>query len=151
MGVVNIKLNEADAARIGVKLENLLDPTVRLYMHHRLAAYCDPYVPKESGTLAQTTIATPEYLEYIQPYAHYQYEGIVYGPNFPIKEGDIVVGWYSIPGKKKHPTDRFLSHSKSVNPRAVPHWDKVAMAEHKEDFLGDVARYIAQRFNNGGD
>lgn len=145
------KVNEADLGRIAAKIGSLFGDPTRLYIHQRLAAYLDPYIPKETGTLAQTNRATPKYLEYSQPYAHYQYTGIVYGPNIPIKdEAGNVVGWFSIPGKKKHPTGRFLTYSHEVNQNAGPLWDVRAMAEHSKDFAGDIQRYIAARFNGGG-
>lgn len=150
MAIISVKIDKSCVARIGATLEQLFDPNTRQYMHHRLGAYFEPYVPKESGALAQTTVATSDYLEYTQKeYAHYQYEGIVYGPNCPIRENGIIIGWYS-PVAHKHPTDRFLSHSNSLNPRATAHWDVVAMAEHSTDFADDVARYVANRFNAGG-
>ena len=37
---------------------------------------------------------------YNSPYAHYQFEGIVYGPNIPIFENGVIVGWWSRPNKQ---------------------------------------------------
>lgn len=145
MSVVTVHVDPADIARITGNIENAIDDTVRLYAHNRLAAYCDPYTPKESGTLSQTYAATPEYLEYLTPYAHYQYEGVVYGRNIPIIQNGVIVGWFSLPGVKKHPTGRNLTYSKEVNPLATDHWDKAMLADRKDDFVGDIARFIMAR------
>ena len=149
MAIIKVEIDPADLARVTGNIENAIDDQTRLYAHNRLAAYCDPYVPKESGTLSQSTVATPEYLEYTQPYAHYQYEGVVYGRNIPIIQGGVIVGWFSLPGVKKHPTGRLLTYSKEVNPLATDHWDKAMLTDRKEDFIGDIGRYIVHRMGGG--
>ena len=150
MAVVQIRLDKASVDALAAQLGGLVDDETMLYAHHRLAAYFDPYIPKETGTLSQSTNATSDYLEYYQPYAHYQWAGFVYGPNIPIYEDGVIVGWFSIPGRKKTPTGALLTYSHEVNPQAGAHWDQRMMAEKGAQYAEDVARYIAYRFNGGG-
>lgn len=127
------------------------DDQFMLYAHQQFAKYCEPYVPKESGTLAQTVDITPNAVEWKQPYAHYQYEGEIYGPNIPIRDKatGMIVGYFSQPGVKKTPTGRPLTYSKEVNPNATDHWDVPAMAAHMQDLLTDIGKYITDRINGG--
>lgn len=76
--------------------------------HRILGEMCNPYVPKKSGALRASMKAYPQTVRWEVPYAHYQYMGEVYGPNIPIITKGTIVGWYSIPGQKKHPTGREL-------------------------------------------
>lgn len=126
------------------------DDKLMLYMHQQFAKYCEPYVPKESGTLAQTVDITPNVVEWKQPYAHYQYVGEIYGPNIPIRDKatGTIIG--SQPGVKKKPTGRPLTYSQEVNPNATDHWDVPAMAAHMEDLLADIGNFITKRINGGG-
>ena len=50
---------------------------------HRLYS---PYVPFESGTLRDSVTIAPKTITHNAPYAHYQYTGEVYGPNYPITQ-----------------------------------------------------------------
>lgn len=74
------------------------------------------------------------------PYAHYQYMGIVYGPNFPIIQDGVLMGFYSPP--EKHPTDRELTYDTSQNPNAGPHWFERMKADHLQDIINDAKAAI---------
>ena len=127
-------------------LENLIDDKTMLEIHNKFAQFCDPYVPMQEGALAQTTRITPEYVQYTQPYAHYQYTGDVYGPNIPIKDKDgNITGWFSPPGKKKHPTGKPITYSKEKHPLASKEWDKAMMADKGEDFEQAVKEILVRR------
>ena len=119
----------------------------KLAVHNRLAEMCDPYVPMDSGTLAQTTRITSDGVTYSSPYAHYQYEGQVYGPNIPIIQDGIVVGWFSPPRKKKHPTGAEINYSKEVHPLATSHWDKAMLRDNKDKFEAEIKRILTERYN----
>ena len=84
-----------------------------------------PYVPFREGALYNTVNITPGHLnaviEHTAPYAHYQYEGLVYGPNAPITQGGAVVGYYS-PKVPKHPNGKMLRYSGM----GTRHWDEAA-------------------------
>lgn len=140
----DVKIDLSALEHLGV---DMIDDTTRLYMYQRLKAYFAPYVPKESGALEQSTNITPDYLEYWQPYGHYQWAGEVYGPNIPIKDPEtgIVIGWFSPP--QKYPTGRSLTYSTEVNANATDHWDDTAMLEHGKDIAAEIAAFIAKRFN----
>lgn len=125
---------EIDRDQITRKLEDLLDDTTMLRIHNEFARMMEPYVPFSAGQDASITV-TPEYVKYDAPFAHYHYEGKVYGPNIPIIEDGIVVGWFSPPGKPKHPTGAELKFKK---PKASAHWDEAMMAERKEEFVKEV-------------
>lgn len=120
-----------------------IDDATKLYAHQRLAFYCDPYVPMETGALNTTRDITPDGITYKAPYAHYQYIGEVYGPNIPVKdENGMITGYFSLPGRRKHPMGRALTYSKEMHPLATDHWDKAAMAARMDDLLDDIARHI---------
>ena len=82
----------------------------------------EPLVPHLNGGL-RGSVNFPEgiyggVLEYNTPYAHYLYEGIVYGPNIPIRDSEgNITGWYSPP--KKHPMGRKLEYHE---PGTTDHW-----------------------------
>lgn len=97
-----------------------------------------PYVPFDTGTLANTVTITPGCIEHTAPYAHYQYTGEVYGPNIPITESGRVVGYYSPP--RKSPTGRALTYHR--NPRASKEWDKAAEPTQKPKLISSLQSYI---------
>lgn len=132
-----IKVNEKD---ISAKLEDLLDSQTMLEVHNLFAKMMEPYVPFGSD-LANMEV-TPDYVKYDTPYAHYHYEGKVYGPNIPIIQDGIVVGWFSIPGKKKEPTGADLKFKK---PKASAHWDEAMLAERKEEFVTQIKEILKRR------
>ena len=84
-----------------------------------------PYVPFKTGTLYNTVNITAGHceatIEHTAPYAHYAYEGQVYGPNIPIMQAGQAVGFFS-PVAPKHPTGRMLQFS-GMGSR---HWDEAA-------------------------
>lgn len=123
------------------KLEDLVrDNQTMLEIHNLYAKMMEPYVP--FGSDLGNMEVTPEYVKYNTPYAHYDYIGEVYGPNIPIIEDGIVVGWFSIPDKPKHPTGRQLQFQK---PKASAYWDKAMLAEKREEFCKEVERILARR------
>ena len=131
-----------DMNAIGNKLKGLLnDDKTMLEIHNLFADKMEPYVPFGPGENASIQV-TPEYVKYDAPYAHYHYEGIVYGPNIPIIEDGIVVGWFSIPDKPKHPTGAELKFKKA---KASAHWDQAMMAEKREEFTEEVRQILARR------
>lgn len=140
-----------DISGVVRKLKNAFEPDdkLKLYANTRLAAYCQPYVPMgASGMLSGKRLITPEYVEYVQPYARYQYGGEVYGPNIPVRnEAGAIIGWFSPPKQKKHPTGRALTYSKELHPLATDHWDQAAMRARGDDLTEEIARYIVRRYN----
>lgn len=135
MSTVDIRL--AELARV--------DNPMKEYANMQLARYCEPYVPMRNGMLLSGVQVTPEAVTYPGPYAHYQYEGVVYDPNYPIVENGAIVGFYSPPGMAKNKTDRLLDYSKDIHPLATSKWDKAAMAVRKQDLAEDIRDYIIDR------
>lgn len=139
------------------KLKNVLedrmlnvvhDENTMLQVHNLFAKMCDPYVPMETGTLAQTTEITSEGVTYKQPYAHYQYVGQVYGPNIPIIENGVITGWFSPPGQKKHPTGTLINYSKEAHPLATSYWDKAMYRDNKDKFDSEVKEILVRRYRD---
>ena len=133
-------------ARLGIEP----NVPVHTFFTKRCAEHMDNYVPYEEGHLAYTnrTIETNRII-YNSPYAHYMYEGKVMGPNIPIKEDGIIVGWFSPKGKPKHYTGKNIDYSKSIargHTQAGPYWDKRMWSAEKDDIIKEVQEYI----NRGG-
>lgn len=139
---IDIKI---DSNKVKKKLDGLLDDTTMLRIHQAFYKMCDPYVPFGDGTLAQTVEITPKYVRYKSPYAHYMYEGIVYGPNIPIIQNGQIVGWFSRPGVQKHPTGAMINYSKDRHPLATRHWDKAMMQDRKDEFIAQVKALLEMR------
>ena len=101
---------------------------------------CDPMIPFQQGALRNSVIYPDGIyggeIEYNTPYAHYQYEGIVYGPNIPIRDAEgNITGWYSPPSKQ--PTGRPLTyHTEGTG----DHWFEKAKAQHKQEWIDLVKR-----------
>ena len=108
--------------------------------------YMDPYVPKENNILAQDVRITADdhagHITYNSPYAHYQYEGEIYGPNYPIVDGGEVVGWYSKKDSHKKPTGRKMEHNNPRYPLATDHWDKAMMVARKGDLAKSYENHL---------
>ena len=123
----------------GGRVQRTIDQTV--------IDYCTPYVPAspdrtlEFSAQLSTEIGSGQVI-WNTPYAHYQYMGIVYGPNIPIIEDGILMGFFSPPGRPKQPTDRELTYDKSQNPMAGSHWFERMKADRLKDIL-DEARRVA--------
>lgn len=96
---------------------------------------CDPLIPFQQGAL-RNSVNYPQgicggEIEYNTPYAHYQYEGIVYGPNIPIRDaGGNITGWYSPPNKR--PTGRPLAYHTAGT---GDHWFSKAKEMHKDEWV----------------
>lgn len=101
---------------------------------------CFPYLPFDEGILAgsantATEIGSGEVV-YDTPYARYLHGGEVYGPNIPIVENGIIVGYWSPP--EKSPTGRELQFNTDKHPLAGSHWFDRAMADHSDEVLKEA-------------
>ena len=103
---------------------------------HRLYA---PYVPFESGALRDSVTIEPKTITHNAPYAHYQYTGEVYGPNYPITQNGARVGYYSPPNRPKQRTGKKLKYK---NPKAAAKWDQVAAATQTPKLVSSLQAYI---------
>lgn len=103
---------------------------------HRLYA---PYVPFESGTLRDSVTIEPKTITHNAPYAHYQYTGEVYGPNYPIIQNGVLVGFYSKPNRPKQKMGRSLKYK---NPKASKKWDLAAAPTQAQNLASSMQAYI---------
>lgn len=153
-----------DTKKLQQQFESLLDDDCMYQIHDLFYKMNDPYVPMDEGNLAYTSVeVTKDSVRYNQPYARYMYMGEVYGPNYPIKEGGEVVGFFTNPyGKKapiieggiitgwyspphKHPTGREIRYNTSNHPLATKEWDKAMMRDKGDVFLKQVADILLKR------
>lgn len=114
------------------------------HLSENAKVFMDPYVPADNFVLAQNTSIYVEngvgIVEYKSPYAHYQYHGVAYGPNYPIMDGSEITGWYSPPHKT--PTGKKLKHSTFRHPLATSEWDKAMLKARKVDLTKAMQQYI---------
>lgn len=152
---IQVKMDVADITK---KLQALKDDKVMYHVHNEFKRLCTPYVPMYQGVLSQeeghsgSVEVTKDYVRWFATapgsdvsYAHYQYVGEVYGPNIPIIEDGIVVGWWSPPGQKKHPTGRPINYNKEMHPLATKEWDKAMMADRGDEFKAHIAKLLMDR------
>lgn len=92
------------------------DPTLMLSIHNLLAKKCDPYVPFLHGPLSRTVEITPEYIEYVQPYAHYQYHG------------------------------EHFNFTKDKHPLATAFWDEAMLKDHRDEFEEEIRQRFVRRY-----
>jgi hypothetical protein len=52
----------------------------------------------------------------------------------------VLLGWFSPPGRPKHPTDRDLTYDTSQNPMAGPYWFERMKADRLRDILDAAGR-----------
>lgn len=99
------------------------------------------YVPFKEGILYnQVRISGGKeegVIEHTAPYAHYMYEGMVYGPNYPIVQAGVVVGYYS-PKAPKHPTGRRISYRGT----GTRHWDEAAQPTQGPLLIRSMQAYV---------
>ena len=109
---------------------------VQKYIASQVKRLCDPYVPMQQGALKNnaTIAGDGSSIVYTQPYAHYQYEGKVYGPNYTNGER-----FWS--GKApKTPTGENLTYH--GGPMRGPQWEKRMLADKSKDLERSVEAYI---------
>lgn len=110
---------------------------------HRL--YKD-YVPMDQGVLYNQVLfdsnETEGTITHTVPYAHYMYEGRVYGPNYPVAENDRVVGYFSQKGRPKKPTGRMLKYDQQKHSKATRKWDQAAVPTQGPKLLHELQKFV---------
>lgn len=113
----------------------------RLFLANEAKRLMDPYVPADNLILAQNVRTYVEnhagIIEYMSPYAHYQFEGEVYVSS--------ITGSAWSHGEYKIPSGKEMVHSKFRHPLATSHWDRAMKTARK----GDLSRAY-QAYLNGG-
>lgn len=77
MSGITFKVKESQfAKKLAGRFESVLnDSVVRTEINQAIAEKCDPYVPYQTGALANNTEITENGIRYKQPYASHQYYG----------------------------------------------------------------------------
>lgn len=125
-------------ARLGIEPNG----RVQRFLTNTCYTHMDKYVPMDTGNLASNVDIQANSITYESPYAHYMYVGEVYGPNIPIIEDGIVVGWFSPKGKKKSPTGKAIKYHTDKHKNAGPYWDKRMVSAEINDVVNEVQNYI---------
>lgn len=127
-----------DPERILAKRNVLLGGKVQKFIDAEIIRQCEPYVPFDEGILnASASMETDigsGLVVYDTPYAHYQYYGVVYGPNIPMMIGGELT-FRSPSGATKVPTGQKLTYNKEKHPLAGSFWFERMVADHKDDIL----------------
>ena len=144
---MGFKIEAIDLSGIEKIADIAQNKTAMLQVQNALAKRLEPYIPMDTGILSQAAVVTPEYVEYVMPYAHYMYEGVVYGPNIPVYENGVIVGYWSPPHKE--PTGNAINYSTEKHSRATHHWDEAMMNEQGDRFINDVANIIKYTMDKG--
>ena len=172
---------ETKYSRRMIQLNNMLhDKVVHKQINQIIADKITPYVPKKSGKLQRSIYVGYDVISWGRglPYANYQYEGIVWGPNLIGIEGNGVTGWRS--RAPKHPTGRKLGQAGAgtfrpvwvidsngyrkaneqdpdvswtfgyTTPGTMSQWTKVYEWKLKSDTNKEITRYLRQECKSRG-
>ena len=130
---------EARGLKPGGKVQKFIDSEV--------IRLCDPKVPFRTGVLKHSpmiaSVIGQGLVIYATPYARYLYYGQVYGPNIPRYEAGELAGFWSPPGKKKHPTGRKLTYNGA--PERGAFWFERMKAERGDDIIRGAAALAGGR------
>lgn len=136
IGSVDIKI---DTSRIDINVKE-----AQKLLNMQIVADCDPLIPFQQGAL-RNSVNYPDgiyggMIEYNTPYAHYQYEGEIYGPNIPIYDGGGNLAGFFSPSKK-NPTGRPIQYH---TPGTTDHWFEKAKEQHKDDWVDLVKKTVGK-------
>lgn len=141
-----VKVNMKPTSTIKANLGLTPNGAVQTYFTKTCADYMDKYVPYREGGLAYDTRRIEgNLIIYDAPYAHYMYEGKVMGPNIPIYEDGVLVGYWS-KAPKYYTGEDINYHPSAGHEYAGPHWDERMKTAEMGDLVKDVQNYI----NRGG-
>lgn len=157
---VNIQLERFRTDKQQELLKLLNDKKVQKQVNVYIKDAINEFVPMKSGALRRSAIVTHKSITWGRglKYARYQYGGIVYGPNYPITRGGTIVGWYSKPGVKKHPTGRELGvpgmwrgwRFGYTTPGTHHHWDNEFKYQVKLKTNQEITRYLKRECKERG-
>ena len=135
MGLISFDYVVAGYSRKTVALLDMLqDDSVRTQINFKIGNAVNQFVPMKTGALRRSMFADSNGVHWSTPYAHYQYQGVVYDVNLPKFRRGRVVGWYSIPGATKYPTMKELGAKPGsffgyplgyTTPGTMHHWMKM--------------------------
>lgn len=115
----------------------------RLFLANEAKRLMDPYVPANNLVLAQNVRTYVEdgegLVHYLSPYAHYQYEGILYVSALTgsawARHGEH---------KVKAEPEKKLEYSKFRHPLATSHWDHAMLAARRRDLVRAYQNYLRE-------
>lgn len=149
---IKVRFTDFDTAKALEKRGLQKGGPAQMFLESEFIRRCEQYTPKDEGALISSAHSFPApgsgFVKWDGPYAHYQWMGEVYGPNFPIRDesGDIE-GWRSPP--IKYPTGRPLQYNTGKNPLAGSHWPERMMAAEGDQLLADVADFVGGKPQKG--
>ena len=117
----------------------------RKWLANTCKRFMDKYVPSMNNILSQNVRVYVSnqtgHVVYNSPYAHYQYEGILYVSS---KTGSA---WASAGEHKvKAQPERKLQYNKTAkHALATSHWDKAMMTARKADLTASYQRWLRRR------
>ena len=110
--------------------------------------FMQPYVPADQIALSENvrigTEGSRGQIHYTSPYAHYQWEGILY-VDPKTKKGAFTNGeglFWSRPRVAKIPSEKKLEYSKFRHPLATSHWDTAMMTARREDLVKEFDDFL---------
>ena len=106
-----------DTSQIENLVNYLFNNETLLEINKMIAEKCDPYVPYNTGRLAESgkSNVTPKGIHYNVPYAEEQYFGIG------------------------------INHNLEHHPKATAFWDKVMMQEHSDEVRQEITEILSRR------
>lgn len=118
--------NQGISTAIQQKLSYLLDdPEVQEGVTEIVKDAMNNFVPRATGNLARSAEVFDDEIIWTAPYAHYQYVGEVYGPNFLVMiDGELQ--WRSPKNKDKFPTGRSIKYHTAGT---SSYWDMAMMSD----------------------
>lgn len=110
----------------------------QLFLANEAKRLMDPYVPADELILAQNVQVYTEkgkgIVHYKSPYAHYQWEGILYVSS--------ITGSAWSKGEYKVATSKKLKHAQFRHPLASSHWEKAMMTARKNDLAKAMENHL---------
>ena len=130
---MKIKPTSVIKARLGIEPNG----RVQRFLTETCYKHMDKYVPMDNGDLRRNVVLKADSITYQSPYAHYMYIGEVMGPNIPIKENGVIVGWRSPKGKPKHYTGAKIKYRVGGS-----YWDRNMVTAEIGQVVQEVQDYI---------
>ena len=159
-GIVTLDVEAYRTEKQERLLRMLNDPNVRTVVNTYIRDAMQTYVPKKTGALRRSSKVTPTTISWGDglKYAHYQWYGEVYGPNYPITRGGHIVGWYSKPGVPKRPTGRKLGAPGQyknwvfgyTTPETMDHWNTMYYGQLRTATNGKINAYLRKECSKRG-
>lgn len=127
-----VKIEGFDADKISKRIFD--NDRVGLAASQALFRHMSPYVPRDSGTLMTSVRCKPWAVEYISPYAHFQFIGkLMVSPS-----GSA----WAKKNERKHYVNKSLIHSKDRNPNASAEWNEAMLKGKKKVVMEEIQRLI---------